>query len=505
MNAPSSQTKPVGLGRVVGIETEYGITSAWVNPAADGQMRQAPLDVEAAVKEIFRHTPQRHRAAHHFLRNGGRLYVDIGSHPEIAGPECLHLADLLAQDQAGDLILARMLRVANEDLPARVPGARIHLLKSNADSYGNTFGCHENYQVRRDVQLPMNGFVSFLAARQILIGAGALPGGNLSQVDTPLQGADTRPLQAMLYSARAEFMKAGASADPTHERAFVNTRDEPHADKSRWRRLHVIAGDSAMSEATTAVKVVLGAGVLELIERGAWDLSDIELTDPVAATNAWNFDPRAKMARKAGGEITCPELLSITLDHVREVAETTDPLVARALDVAERGIQALATGDYTLVATELDWAIKFAVLSHIAKQADEGWMSPKVLRSELAYHDISPQTGLAARLRRAGLMQTWSDRQAVVAATDTPPRDTRAVIRGAFVAAAEETNRSASVGWAHVRLDRPARPQVDLPEPQQTTSAEAEALIEEIYQLGPAEQAPPPPRPAPIDAPGWRR
>lgn len=493
-----------GLGRVVGIETEYGITSAWMQPPADGKARSAPLDVEAAVKELFRHTPQRHRAAHHFLRNGGRLYVDIGSHPEIAGPECLHLDDLLAQDQAGDLILARMLQVANDDLPNRIPGARIHLLKSNADSYGNTFGCHENYQVRRDVELPMGGFVSFLAARQILIGAGALPGGNLSHGNTPLAGADKRPLQAMLYSARAEFMKAAASADPTHERAFVNTRDEPHADKSRWRRLHVIAGDSAMSEATTAVKVVLGAGVLELIERGEWDLSDIELADPVAATNAWNFDPLTKMDRKAGGQITCPELLATALERLRGVANENEPLVGRALDVARRGIEALATGDPTLVATELDWAIKFSVLSHIAKHADDGWMAAKVLRSELAYHDISPQTGLTARLRQAGLMQTWTDPQAVVAATDTPPRDTRAVIRGAFVTAAEETNRSASVGWAHVRLDRPARPQVDLPEPQQTTSAEAEALIEEIYQLGPAGEAPPPPRPAPIDAPGWR-
>ncbi|MDO5726479.1 MAG: proteasome accessory factor PafA2 family protein [Bowdeniella nasicola] len=504
--SPASAGEPIpGLGRVVGIETEYGITSAWTAPATSGEVRQAPLNVEDAVKEIFRHTPQRHRAAHHFLRNGGRLYVDIGSHPEIAGPECLHLDDLLAQDQAGDLILARMLRIANQHLPERIPGARIHLLKSNADSYGNTFGCHENYQFRRDVNLPMGGFVSFLAARQILIGAGALPGGNLSGHTQPLTDTTTRPLQAMLYSARAEFMKASASADPTHERAFVNTRDEPHADKSRWRRLHVIAGDSAMSEATTAVKVVLGAGVLDQIENHGWDLADIELVDPVAATNAWNLDPLTPMARKRGSDITCPELLEIALEKVAQVQRGDDEMAARALDVARRGITALQTGDHSLVATELDWAIKFEILSHIAAQSPQGWMSPKVLRTELAFHDISPATGLSARLRKAGLMQTWSTPEAILAATDTPPRDTRAQVRGAFVTAVEETNRVASVGWAHVRLDRPARPQVDLPEPLQATSEQADALIAEIYELGLAGEAPPPPRPAPIDAPGWRR
>ncbi|OKL53267.1 Pup--protein ligase [Bowdeniella nasicola] len=480
----------MSLARVVGIETEYGVASAHLSAVPDGSA--PPLSAEDAVTEIFRHTPQRHRSAHHFLPNGARLYVDIGSHPEYAGAECRHLADVLAQDRAGDAILADMLAVANADLAPR--GMRIHLLKSNADARGNTFGCHENYQFSRSRELPTAGFVGFLAARQILTGAGMLP---FPGEDRP---ATSSPLAPMFYSARAPYMTAATSADPTRERAFINTRDEPHADRARWRRLHVIAGDSAMCEATTAVKVMLADAVLSLIEAGDWDLAEVELTDPIAALAVWNLDPNARAERTGGRDpISCPDLLTLVCDRIADHL-APDELTARAFDLARRGIAALETGDYADVATELDWAIKHRVLSHVAASAPAGWDGPRVLRTDLAFHDISARTGLAAGLRTAGQLARWVSEEQVAAARMTPPADTRAQLRGAFVAACERTGRSASIGWAHLRLDRPPRPQLELPDPLTDHDPAVAALIAEIDSLGPAAPEPAPPRPAPLDA-----
>ncbi|SEA01628.1 proteasome accessory factor A [Bowdeniella nasicola] len=468
---------PAGpLTRACGIETEYGVASAHLARVPDDSA--PPLAAEAAVNEIFRHTPQRHRSAHHFLANGSRLYVDIGSHPEYAGAECRYLSDVLAQDRAGDAILADMLATANADLATREPAARIHLLKSNADAHGNTFGCHENYQIRRSPELPTAGFVGFLAARQILTGAGLLPfPGEVAHTERP-----TSALAPLLFSARAPFMTAPTSADPTRGRAFINTRDEPHADKTRWRRLHIIAGDAARCEATTAVKVLLADALLALIEAGGWDLVECELADPIAATRAWNLDPNSPAERTGGrSPITCPELLTLVCDRIAPTLPD-DPLTARTFDLARRGIAALESGDYSSVQTELDWAIKATLARHVAASAPEGYADPRVLRTMLAFHDISDTTGLAAGLRRAGLMASWVSPEEVAAARTTPPTGTRARIRGAFVAACAAAGRSASVGWAHIRLDSPPRPQIDLPDPLSDDDAQAAALIAELTE-----------------------
>ncbi|MDO5700123.1 MAG: proteasome accessory factor PafA2 family protein [Bowdeniella nasicola] len=490
-----------GLSRAVGIETEYGVASAHVRPVDDGT--RPPLTPEESVNEIFRHTPQRHRSAHHFLSNGARLYVDIGSHPEYAGPECRTLADVIAQDRAGDLILARMVDIANASLAERADGknpARIHLMKSNADAHGNTFGCHENYQVPRAGDFPVAGFVGFLAARQILTGSGRLTARDARDTDA----AAASPLGPMRYSARAAYMVASTSADPTAQRAFINTRDEPHADRSRWRRLHVLAGDSAVCEAGTALKVALGDAVLAMAETGAWDLAECTLADPVEATNRWNVDPRAALERDGGGTITCVDILGEVLERIdafwSRAGLRPDALTARAYDLARRGLTALASGDASGVDRELDWAIKHRVLSHVADAAPGGWADPRVARTELAYHDISARSGLAAGLRRAGLMASWITDEDIERATTTPPAGTRAAIRGPFVQACERMGRLASIGWAHVRLDRPARPQIDLPDPLAFDSAEVRDLVEEIYRLGPSGPEPEPPSPAPTKA-----
>ena len=492
---------PAGrLHRAVGIETEYGITSAHLAPGRDG----APLSVEEAVREVFRDVSSPRSGTHRFTAAGARLYIDVGMHPEYAGPECVWTTDVVAQDLAGDAVLASMTRTANARLESR--GARIHLLKSNTDAWGATFGCHENYQVRRDAALPMGGLVGLLAARQILAGAGALPidrggradadGGNGTAGPLGASGAGgadgadgaDHPLGPMRYSARADHVHGATSADPTRERAFVNTRDEPHADASRWRRLHVVAADSAVSPWTTALKVVLMDAALTLVERGEWSLAECELAAPARAARVWNREPNTPCERADGrSAITCPELLELVLERLAALpADETDELTARVLDLAGRGARALRSGQSEPVATELDWAIKHRVLARVAERAPAGWRDARVRRAELAYHDLSADAGLREALTSAGLMTPLVAPQEVTAARAQPPRGTRAGLRGRVVAACERTGRVASIGWAHVRLDDPPRPQIDLPDPLRTESEDVETLLDEIDALGPA-------------------
>ncbi|MDC4232313.1 proteasome accessory factor PafA2 family protein [Actinomyces sp. B33] len=471
------------LHRVVGIETEYGATSAWVGGPRDG----APLSVREAVEELFRDVSRAASGSHRFTATGARLYVDVGLHPEFAGPECASLIDVVAHDLAGDHLLRAMTAAANERLESR--GARLHVLKSNTDAWGATFGCHENYQVEREVVLPLGGLIGLLAARQILTGAGALP--PLSDGPGGV-GADDGPIGPLRYSARAGHIHGATSADPTHERAFINTRDEPHADASRWRRLHVVAGDSAMSPSTTALKVALVDGALALVERGAWDLAECELVDPAGAAHVWNEDPTARCDRAGGmGPISCPDLLDMALDRLAGAShspdEQDDPFTDAILDLARRGARALRTGDASEVDTELDWAIKHRVLSRVAQRCECGWDDPRVRRADLAYHDLSGASGLRDDLLRVGLMVGLVDEGAVERATRRPPVGTRAELRGRVVEACERTGRQLSVGWSHVRLDEPPRPQIDLPDPLSAASAEVDALIEEIVLLGPVD------------------
>ncbi|MGB7979662.1 MAG: proteasome accessory factor PafA2 family protein [Candidatus Nanopelagicales bacterium] len=252
--------------------------------------------------------------------------------------------------------------------------------------------------------------------------------------------------------------------------------------------------------------------VLTMSQTGAWDLAECELADPVAAVNAWNLDPKAPQPRVDGDRISCLELLEVALDRIGDWWQSTelsgtepdatepdatepdatehgatepDAFSARTFELARRGVAALRTGDRSGVETELDWAIKHRVLAHVAASAPLGWADPKVARTELAFHDISRAGGLRCGLRTSGLMASWVDAAGVSDAVHPPPSGTRAQIRGAFVAACQRTGRNASIGWAHVRLDQPARPQVDLPDPLACESEEVRALIAEIEQLGP--------------------
>src|SRR5881628_3156028 len=275
--------------RIFGIETEFGVTCTF-----HGQRRLSPDEV---ARYLFRRVVSWGRSSNVFLRNGSRLYLDVGSHPEYATAECDDLAQLVTHDKAGERILEDLLVDAERRLVDEGIGGDIYLFKNNTDSAGNSYGCHENYCVARagefsriaDVLLP------FLVTRQLICGAGKV-------LQTP-RGA------VYCLSQRAEHIWEGVSSATTRSRPIINTRDEPHADAERYRRLHVIVGDSNMNEVTTLLKVGSADIVLRMIEAGVV-MRDLSLENPIRAIREVSHDIAGKKrVRLANGrELTAIEI-----------------------------------------------------------------------------------------------------------------------------------------------------------------------------------------------------
>jgi len=248
--------------RIFGLENEYGVTCT-----LRGQRRLSPDEV---ARYLFRRVVSWGRSSNVFLENGARLYLDVGSHPEFATPECDNLEDVVAHDKAGERILEGLVRGAEERLEEEGIRGEIYVFKNNTDSAGNSYGCHENYLVSRhkDFHRTVDVLIPFLVTRQIFLGAGKL-------TQTP-RGT------AFSIAQRADHIWEGVSSATTRSRPIINTRDEPHADAERYRRLHVIAGDSNMSEYATFVKVGTMVALLQMIERDVV-FRDLTLENPIRA------------------------------------------------------------------------------------------------------------------------------------------------------------------------------------------------------------------------------
>ena len=288
--------------RVTGLETEFGVLCA---PAGSPEAAKEDLpDVEQAAALIFRHRPVGYRSTNLFLPNGGRLYLDIGAHPEYATAECVRVRDLVAQDQAGREILADMAERAAAGLAQKGTSARFHLLANNTDSAGHTYGCHESYSVPRHLlddasgtqgvdagrgETTMAVLTSFLATRPVLVGSGRPLESAAAGSDPDCQRREDEEASWGL-SPRAPHLKALASADTTGQRALVNTRDEPHADAARLRRLHVTCADTTIAEPTTGLRSALTLLLLDALEAG-WDFTDLVLADPLATLSALGESP----------------------------------------------------------------------------------------------------------------------------------------------------------------------------------------------------------------------
>ena len=470
-----SGSRPVAR-RIIGVETEYGITCA---PTTDGP---PPMDADHAARELFDPVVQRSRSSNVFTRGGARLYLDVGSHPEFATAECDRLEDVLAQDRAGELVMADLAERANARLAASgVPG-RIHLLKNNRDAEGNGFGCHENYLVRRrgDFWNDARTLVPHLVTRQILVGAGHIAGDG----DTRPAGNGLRDLRDYVFSQRADQMWDAVSSATTRARPLINTRDEPHADVEHYRRMHVIVGDSNIAQGSTLLKVAAMDLLLDYLEHGG-DLSDLALADPMRAIRDTCHDMSggALLERVDGRTITSLEMQAEHLgrlrNHVAQDIEIT-ALHEAALDLWERGLEALRLQQPDRVATELDWAVKHQLLTRYCQRHDTDLTDPRVTRLSLAYHDVSPGQGLRQRLEGAGLLRRFVDDETCRRAVDTPPATTRARLRGAVVARAEDLRCDLSVDWVGVRLDDGVCSPVTLSDPFCAVDERIDALLESM-------------------------
>src|SRR6187455_2514131 len=267
--------------RIFGLENEYGVTCTF-----RGQRRLSPDEV---ARYLFRRVVHWGRSSNVFLENGARLYLDVGSHPEYATPECDSVLDLVAHDKAGERILEHLLAAAELRLHEEGIAGEVFLFKNNTDSAGNSYGCHENYLVSRHGEFGRLSdiLIPFLVTRQIVVGAGKV-------LQTP-RGA------VFCLSQRADHIWEGVSSATTRSRPIINTRDEPHADAERYRRLHVIVGDSNMSETTTMLKVGATDLVLRMIEAGIV-MRDLTLENPIRAIREVSHDITGrKKVRLANG------------------------------------------------------------------------------------------------------------------------------------------------------------------------------------------------------------
>ncbi|MCS6710677.1 Pup--protein ligase [Brachybacterium sp. EF45031] len=458
--------------RVGGLETEYGLVAV----RADGTRA---LEPEAAARELFRPVVAMGRSSNVFLDNGSRLYLDVGSHPEVATAECDDWWDLVAQDKAGEATLAELVGTADAAFAERDEDVQLHLFKNNVDSAGNSFGSHENYLVDRRgefTRLPQH-LVPFLVTRQIVTGAG----GVVREEDGTAR---------YVFSRRSDHMWEAVSSATTRTRPIINTRDEPHGDASRFRRLHVISGDSTMSEVSTWLRFATTDLVLRLIESGR-SLPDLSLADDITAIRVVARDLRGseQLPLADGGTASALDLQQRYLDAVTSVGEDGDREV---LETWQRALDALRSGDLSWAERTLDWAIKQKLLMGTAERrglTDLG--DPMLERLDLAYHDIAPGRGLFPRLQQRGLAPSVLPAERLERARHVAPATTRAHLRGQVVTAARAGGVDVAVDWTTMRLGRPGELPVTLMDPFTTQSDEVDALLQRIEQVGGAAATPP--------------
>jgi proteasome accessory factor A len=446
--------------RIFGIETEFGVTCTF-----HGQRRLSPDEV---ARYLFRRVVSWGRSSNVFLRNGSRLYLDVGSHPEYATAECDDLVQLVTHDKAGERILEDLLVDAERRLADEGIGGDIFLFKNNTDSAGNSYGCHENYNVTRagefsriaDVLLP------FLVTRQLICGAGKV-------LQTP-RGA------VYCLSQRAEHIWEGVSSATTRSRPIINTRDEPHADAERYRRLHVIVGDSNMAEATTLLKVGSANLVLEMIEDGV-QFRDFSLDNPIRAIREISHDLTGRrLVRLAGGREASAldiqrEYFSRAVDHVAK--RSPDPVTDRVIELWDRTLNAVEQQDLSRIDREIDWAVKHRLVERYRAKHNLELSSPRIAQLDLAYHDIRRGRGIFDLLQRKDLVARVTEDGEIEAAKDTPPQTTRAKLRGDFIAAAQQAGRDFTVDWVHLKLNDQAQRTVLCKDPFRSVDERVERLI----------------------------
>ena len=446
--------------RIYGVETEFGVTCTF-----HGQRRLTPDEV---ARYLFRRVVSWGRSSNVFLRIGARLYLDVGSHPEYATPECDSVIDLVAHDKAGERILEGLLKDAERRLRDEGIQGDIYLFKNNTDSAGNSYGCHENYLVGRHGEFSRiaDVLIPFLVTRQIVAGAGKV-------LQTP-RGA------VYCVSQRAEHIWEGVSSATTRSRPIINTRDEPHADAERFRRLHVIVGDSNMSETTTLLKVGTTDLVLRMIEAGVV-MRDLTLDNAIRGIREVSHDVtgRRKVKLANGRDASS---LDVQREYFEKAASFVDrrggdAVTRRVLELWGRTLRAIETGDLDSVAREIDWVTKLQLIERYRDKHGLSLASPKVAQLDLAYHDVNRERGLYYLLERRGALERATTDVAIFEAKSVPPQTTRARLRGEFIRRAQEKRRDFTVDWVHLKLNDQAQRTVLCKDPFRFVDDRVEKLI----------------------------
>ena len=446
--------------RIFGIENEYGVTCTF-----HGQRRLSPDEV---ARYLFRRVVSWGRSSNVFLRNGARLYLDVGSHPEYATPECDALPSLVAHDKAGERILEGLVLDAEKRLHDEGIAGDIYLFKNNTDSAGNSYGCHENYLVGRHGEFSRlaDVLIPFLVTRQLICGAGKV-------LQTP-RGA------VYCVSQRAEHIWEGVSSATTRSRPIINTRDEPHADAERYRRLHVIVGDSNMSETTTMLKVGSADLVLRMVEQGV-TFRDLTLENPIRAIREISHDLSGSRSVRlaAGRTASALEIQREYYGRAVDFIERTggDPMSKQVLELWGRTLDAVEAGDLSRIDREIDWATKYQLIERYRAKHNLPLSSPRIAQLDLAYHDIQRNRGLYYLLQKRGAVDRVTTDLAIFEAKNVPPQTTRAKLRGDFIRRAQEKRRDFTVDWVHLKLNDQAQRTVLCKDPYRSVDDRVEKLI----------------------------
>ena len=381
------------------------------NPLADARGFQ--VDGE-------KYTPnqQENIARNKTLENGARYYVDH-AHPEYSCPEVTNPRELVIHEKAGERVIEISRREATQLLPA---GTQLLVHKNNSDHKGNSYGSHENYLMDRRTSFKqiVEHLMPFFVTRQIYSGSGKV-------------GSENRA-QPCLYqlSQRADFFETEVALDTMVKRPIINTRDEPHADREKYRRLHVIVGDSNMSEYTIWLRQGVTAIVLSMIEDGAID-RDLTLRDPVRAIKEVSHDPSLRRTIE-----TCSGKKLTAIQHQREYHELARKYQAArelpdwAPEILDAWIDVLDTleRDPTALADRLDWVAKKVMIEAFLDRKSLDFGSPQAQMLDLQFHDVRPEKGLAYLLERQGKLRRLVSDEEIVRAITEPPEDTRAYFRG---------------------------------------------------------------------------
>jgi len=487
--------------RVMGIETEYGV-SAPGDPAANAMLMSsqvvnayaAPLgsragrarwdyEDEAPLRdargwEISRDSahasqltdvPDDPGLANVILTNGARLYVDH-AHPEYSSPEVTSPRDVVLWDKAGEQVMLEACRriAANPGL------GDVNLYKNNTDNKGASYGTHENYLMRRSTPFAdvVRYLTPFFVTRQVFTGAG--------RVGLGQDGTGT----GFQVSQRADFFEVEVGLETTLKRPIINTRDEPHASADRFRRLHVIIGDANLCEVATLLKVGTTNLVLQLIEDAGFT-QDLSIERPVATLHDISHDPTLKqqVTLRDGRSMTALELQWLYLEQsaaylADRFGDDTDPATAEVMSRWESVLTRLGQ-DPMLCARELDWVAKLRLLEGFRTRERLNWDSARLQLIDLQYADVRPEKGLYHRLASRGQIERVVTDEEIAAAVHEPPHDTRAYFRGRCLARYGDNVAAAS--WDSVIFDIPGRgalQRVPTLDPSRGTREHVEALLQ---------------------------